>query len=71
MALRLLIELGEGGNAMASQILVASGTAGRLSSADRLTMNPSIEKIARLGRWFAFAGAVFLPFLFLVAFALG
>ena len=56
---------------MASQILVASGSADRLSSADRLTMNPSIEKIARLGRLFAFAGAVFLPFLLLVAFALG
>ena len=49
---------------MASQILVAS------SSADRLSLNPSVEKIARLGRWCAFAAAVFLPFLSLAAFAL-
>jgi hypothetical protein len=55
---------------MASQILIASNSADHLSSADRLSLNPSIEKIARLGRWFAFASAVFLPFLLLVAFAL-
>ena len=61
---------------MASQILVASNSANRLRSADRLSsrdrpsLNPSPEKIARLGRWFAFAAAVFLPFLSLVAFAL-
>ncbi len=55
---------------MASQILIASNSADRLNTADRLSLNPSIEKIARLGRWFAFASAVFLPFLFLVAFAL-
>jgi hypothetical protein len=68
VALCLLIELGEarekGGNGMASQILIAS------NSADRLSLNPSIEKIALLGRLFAFASAVTLPFLFLVAFAL-
>jgi hypothetical protein len=56
---------------MASQILIASNSADHLSSADRLSLNPSIEKMARLGRWFAFATAVFLPFLFLVGFALG
>ena len=55
---------------MASQVLIASNSAERLSSADRLSLNPSIEKIARLGRWFAFAAAIFLPFLSLVAFAL-
>jgi hypothetical protein len=55
---------------MASQILIASNSADRVSSADRLSLNPSIEKIARLGRLLAFASAVFLPFLFLVAFAL-
>jgi len=74
VALCLLIELGKtgrkGGNAMASQILIASNSADRVSSADRLSLNPSIEKIARLGRLLAFASAVFLPFLFLVAFAL-
>ena len=55
---------------MASQILIASNCADRLSSADRLSLNPSIEKMARLGRWFAFARAVVLPFLLLVGFAL-
>jgi hypothetical protein len=48
---------------MASQILVAS------NSRDRLSF-PYSENIAQLGRWFAFAIAVFLPYLFLVAFAL-
>ena len=62
---------------MASQILIASNSADRLNraerlnSADRLSLNPSIEKIALLARLFAFASAVILPFLFLVAFALG
>ena len=56
---------------MASQILVASNSAARLSGADHLNLNPSVEKIARLGRWCAFAAAVFLPFLSLAAFALG
>ena len=61
---------------MASQILVASNSANRLrsldrlSSADRPSLNPSPEKIARLGQWCAFAAAVFLPFLSLLAFAL-
>ena len=49
---------------MASQILVAS------NSADRFSLNPSSEKIARLGRLFAFASAIFLAFLFLVGFGL-
>jgi len=56
---------------MASQILIASNRADHLSTTDRLSLNPSIEKIARLGRWFAFATAVVLPFLLLVGFALG
>jgi hypothetical protein len=64
----LLIELGQaerkGGNGMASQVLVAS------KSADRFSLNPSIEKMARLGRRFAFASAAFLLFLFLVGFGL-
>ena len=56
---------------MASQILIASNRADRLNRAERLSLNPSIEKIALLARLFAFASAVILPFLFLVAFALG
>jgi hypothetical protein len=60
----------KGGNAMASEILVSSNSAKRLSNADRLSLNLSIEKIAYLARWFAYAAAVFIPFLSLVAFAL-
>ena len=60
----------KGGNAMASEILVSSNSAKRLSNADRLSLNLSIEKIAYLARWFAYAVAVFIPFLSLVAFAL-
>ena len=60
----------KGGNAMASEILVSSSSAKRLSNADRLSLNLSIEKIAQLARWFAYAVAVFIPFLSLVAFAL-
>jgi hypothetical protein len=63
----LLIELREAGrkrrNAMASQILDTSNSAERLSF-------QYAENIARLARLFAFAIAVFLPFSFLVAFAL-
>jgi len=55
---------------MASEILVSSNSAKRLSNADRLSLNLSIEKIAQLARWFAYAVAVFIPFLSLVAFAL-
>ena len=55
---------------MASQILVSSNSAKHLSHADRLSLNLSIEKIAQLARWFAYAAAVFIPFLSLVAFAL-
>ena len=60
----------KGGNAMASEILVSSNSAKRLSNADRLSLNLSSEKIAYLARWFAYAVAVFIPFLSLVAFAL-
>jgi hypothetical protein len=60
----------KGENAMASEILVSSNSAKRLSNADRLSLNLSIEKIAQLARWFAYAVAVFIPFLSLVAFAL-
>ena len=55
---------------MASEILVSSNSAKRLSNADRLSLNLSIEKIAQLARCFAYAAAVLIPFLSLVAFAL-
>jgi hypothetical protein len=60
----------KGGNVMASEILVSQTVQNVSGNADRLSLNLSIEQIAQLARWFAYAVAVFIPFLSLAAFAL-